>query len=71
MGKPCGTNGGNEKVVQMFVGRHERKRPFGRPSRRSRGNSVEWINVAQDMILLRPISWSGDALYGAQNFLTI
>jgi hypothetical protein len=38
MGGTCGTHGGGERCSQDLVGRHEGKRPLGRPRRRWEDN---------------------------------
>jgi hypothetical protein len=52
----CSTCGGDEKCIDFFVGKHERKRPLGGPRRRREDNikmdpreiGLDWIRVAQD-----------------------
>jgi hypothetical protein len=58
MGGACGTNGGEEKVYRIVVGKPEGKRPLEGPRRRWVDNikidlrevgwdSVDWIDLAQ------------------------
>jgi hypothetical protein len=59
MGGVCGTNGGEERVFILLVGKPERRRPLGRPRRRWLDNTrmdlvevgrgdVDWIGLARD-----------------------
>ena len=53
-------HGGEQRLYRAFVGKPERKRPFGRPRHRWEDNikmdlkgmgcgGLDWINLAQDM----------------------
>ena len=55
----CSAYGGEERRIRVLVGKHEGKRPFGRPRRRwdvniniylqeVRYGGMEWIELAQD-----------------------
>jgi len=60
MGGACSTYGGEEKFIQVLVGKPERKRPLGRPRRRWDDNNnkmdlqkvgcegIDWIDRALD-----------------------
>jgi hypothetical protein len=59
VGGTCGTNGREEVVYRLLVGKPEGKRPLGRPRRRwidnikmdlleIGSNVVAWIGLAQD-----------------------
>jgi hypothetical protein len=59
VGGTCGTNGGEEEVYRLLVGKPEGKRPLGRPRRRWIDNIkiglleiglnvVDWIGLTQD-----------------------
>jgi hypothetical protein len=58
MGRVCSTNGREEEVCRILVGKPERKRPLGRPKRRLADNikmdlreigwgGMDWIDLAQ------------------------
>jgi len=60
MGGPCRTYGGEERYIQGFGGKPERKRSLGRPKRRWEDNAklnvqevgcggIDWIELAQDV----------------------
>jgi hypothetical protein len=59
MGGACGMYGGQERCIQGLVGRHDWKRPFGRPRSRWDDNvkidlqevgwgDMNWIDLARD-----------------------
>ena len=59
MGGTCGTYGGRRGVHKVLVGKHEGKRPLGRPRRRWENNIKmdleevgrgcgDWMRLAQD-----------------------
>ena len=59
MGGTCSAYGGGERHIQGLVGKHEEKRPLGRPRRKWEDNiemdlqevdfgSMDWIELAQD-----------------------
>jgi len=59
MGGACRTYGGEERFIQVLVGKPEEKRPFGRPRLRCEDNikmylpelgfeGLDWIDLAQD-----------------------
>jgi hypothetical protein len=59
VGEECGTNGGEEDLYNILVGKSERKRPLGRPRRRwvddikmdpveTGLSEMDWIGLVQD-----------------------
>ena len=59
MGGACSAYGGEERCIQVLVGKPEGKRPLGRPRRRWEDNikmdlqevgcgGMDWIELAQD-----------------------
>jgi hypothetical protein len=59
--RTCGTHGGGERCLRVFVGRPEVKRPLGRPRYRWEDNikldlmekgtdGANWIQLAQDRV---------------------
>jgi transposase len=59
MDRTCSRYGGEERCVQVLVGKPEGKRPLGRPGRRWEDNikiglrevgwrGIDWINLSQD-----------------------
>jgi hypothetical protein len=61
VGGTCGMQGGGGGVYRLLVGRHEGKRPLGRPRRRWKDNinmdlrdigidGTNWIRLAQDRV---------------------
>jgi hypothetical protein len=64
MGRVCSTNRGKMNAYRILVGTPEGERPLGRPERRREVNikmylretvwdSMDWIDLAQDMDLWR------------------
>ena len=59
MGGACSTYGGEERCIQVLVGKRDGKRPLGKPSRGWEDNikmnlqevgceGMDWVDVAQD-----------------------
>jgi hypothetical protein len=69
VGGTCGTNGREENVYRLLVGKPEGKRPLGKPRRRWMDNIkmdlleiefnvVDWIGLAQDRYRWRALVYS-------------